>query len=99
MNMTDTTTSMVEDAKEQGFTVQSNCQEERIYVAIRVRPLNEKESARHDVSEWECISHNTIKFKNNGHAEQRSSALDTYTFGKKCGIRSVYILFYSDTKS
>lgn len=60
----------------------SNGKEERIYVAIRVRPLNEKEKTRQDVSEWECVSHSTIKFKNNGHAEQRSSP-DTYTFGSK----------------
>jgi len=60
----------------------SNGKEERIYVAIRVRPLNEREKTRQDVSEWECVSHNTIKFKNNGHAEQRSSP-DTYTFGNK----------------
>ncbi|KAL2346274.1 hypothetical protein Fmac_000274 [Flemingia macrophylla] len=66
-------------------------QEERIFVSIRVRPLNEKEKARHDVSDWECISGNTIRFKN---AEPRSLSMDTYTFGKvfgeKCNTKQVY---------
>ncbi|XP_020237318.1 kinesin-like protein KIN-7G [Cajanus cajan] len=60
-------------------------QEERIFVSIRVRPLNEREKARHDVSDWECISGNTIRFKNNGHGEPRPLSMDTYTFGKVFG--------------
>lgn len=81
--MRETTTSIVEVGEDQGNAVpHSNGGEERIFVAIRVRPLNERERTRHDVSEWECVSHNTIRFKNSGHAEQRSLA-DTYTFGNK----------------
>ena len=64
-------------------TPTSNGGEERIFVSIRVRPLNEKEKARYDVSEWECVSANTIRFKNSGLAEQRSISMDGYTFGKK----------------
>lgn len=91
-----TTTSMMEVREEHGNTAQSNSngQEERIYVAIRVRPLNERERARHDVSEWECISDNTIRFKNNGHAELRSLATDTHTFGKKhAPLLTLYTLY------
>ncbi|KAJ1401339.1 P-loop containing nucleoside triphosphate hydrolase [Sesbania bispinosa] len=92
--MADTMSMVVGVREEQGNTAQSNVQEERIFVAIRVRPLNERERARHDVSDWECISHNTIKFKNNGLAEQRSLSMDTYTFdrvfGEMCSTQQVY---------
>jgi centromeric protein E len=30
--------------------------EERILVSVRVRPLNDKEVARNDLSEWACIN-------------------------------------------
>ncbi|KAL9312547.1 hypothetical protein ACSQ67_017999 [Phaseolus vulgaris] len=97
-------TASMEDAREeQGNFPLSNAEEERIFVSIRVRPLNERERARHDVSDWECISANTIKFKNNGHAEQRPLSMDTYTygekhedatsgmvFGEKCNTKQVY---------
>lgn len=75
--------SMADAREERGNVALSNAEEERIFVSIRVRPLNERERARHDVSDWECISTNTIKFKNNGHAEQRPLSMDTYTFGEK----------------
>ncbi|KAK7352277.1 hypothetical protein VNO80_17697 [Phaseolus coccineus] len=88
-------TASMEDAREeQGNFPLSNAEEERIFVSIRVRPLNERERAKHDVSDWECISANTIKFKNNGHAEQRPLSMDTYTydrvFGEKCSTKQVY---------
>ncbi|KAL5073899.1 hypothetical protein RYX36_012883 [Vicia faba] len=77
----------MEVGEEEGNTV------ERIFVAIRVRPLNEREKARQDVSEWECVSHNSVRLKNNGHAEPRSPT-DTYTFdrvfGEKCPTKQVY---------
>lgn len=37
---------------------------ERIRVWIRLRPLNEKEIARNEVSDWECIDDRTIMFRN-----------------------------------
>ncbi|CAL5205426.1 unnamed protein product [Lathyrus oleraceus] len=65
---------------------------ERIFVAIRVRPLNEREKARQDVSDWECVSHNSVRLKNNGHAELRPA--DAYifdrVFGEKCPTKQVY---------
>ncbi|XP_027902854.1 kinesin-like protein KIN-7I [Vigna unguiculata] len=86
--------SMADAREERGNVALSNAEEERIFVSIRVRPLNERERARHDVSDWECISTNTIKFKNNGHAEQRPLSMDTYTFdrvfGEKCKTKQVY---------
>ncbi|XP_027356984.1 kinesin-like protein KIN-7J [Abrus precatorius] len=69
-------------------------QEERIFVSIRVRPLNERERARHDVSDWECVSGHTLRFKGNGHAEQRALSTDSYTFdrvfGDRCNTKQVY---------
>lgn len=41
---------------------------ERILVSVRLRPINEKEIARNDVSDWECINDKTIIFKNSLHA-------------------------------
>ncbi|KAI8019831.1 Kinesin-like protein KIN-7G [Camellia lanceoleosa] len=38
--------------------------EEKIFVSVRLRPLNEKEIARNDVCDWECINEVTIIFKN-----------------------------------
>lgn len=67
------TTSVMEVEEEEANTV------ERIFVAIRVRPLNEREKARQDVSDWECVSHNSVRLKNNGHAELRPA--DAYIFG------------------
>lgn len=53
-----------------------NSQEEKILVSVRLRPLNERELARNDGSDWECISENTIMIKN-------SIVPTAYTFGKQ----------------
>lgn len=75
-------------------TPPSSREEERIFVSIRVRPLNEKEKARHDVSDWEYDRGNTIRFKNSGLAEQRSISTDGYmfdrVFGEKSSTQQVY---------
>lgn len=57
--------------------------EERILVSVRVRPLNEKELIRNDLSEWECINDTTIMYRNNLSATERSLYPTAYTFGKK----------------
>ncbi|XP_052201686.1 kinesin-like protein KIN-7C [Diospyros lotus] len=66
--------------------------EEKIFVAIRLRPLNEREITRNDVSDWECINSTTLIYKN-GTAE-RSMAPAAYTFdrvfGCDCSTREVY---------
>ncbi|KAE8729254.1 hypothetical protein F3Y22_tig00003725pilonHSYRG00250 [Hibiscus syriacus] len=61
-------------------------QGERIFVSVRVRPLNNKERARHGTSDWECINNDTIVFK--------SSLPDAYTFDRvfdcDCPTSQVY---------
>jgi len=57
--------------------------EERILVSVRVRPVNEKELARNDLSEWECINDATIMYRSNLSATERSLYPTTYTFGMK----------------
>lgn len=57
----------------------SSAHEEKIFVAVRLRPMNERELVKNDVSDWECINNTTIIFKN---ALQERSLLPTaYTFG------------------
>lgn len=58
----------------------SSTQEEKIFVAVRLRPLNEKELVKNDFSDWECINNTTIIFKNT-HNERTLLPLG-YTFGK-----------------
>ncbi|KAL6959970.1 hypothetical protein U1Q18_040119 [Sarracenia purpurea var. burkii] len=69
--------------------------EEKILVSVRLRPLNEKEIARNDVSDWECVNHNTIIFKNaNLPVPDRSMYPTLYAFdrvfGSDCSTRQVY---------
>lgn len=56
---------------------------ERILVSVRLRPLNNKERARNDVSDWECINDTTVICKNNLSASDRSLYPSTYTFGMR----------------
>ncbi|GLT39216.1 hypothetical protein SLA2020_134220 [Shorea laevis] len=68
--------------------------EERIYVSVRLRPLNDKEIARNDVSDWECINENTIIYRNNLSVSERSMYPTAYTFDRvfssDCSTRQVY---------
>ncbi|XVE87398.1 hypothetical protein DITRI_Ditri18aG0114300 [Diplodiscus trichospermus] len=68
--------------------------EERIFVSVRLRPLSEKEIARHDVSDWECISDNTIIYRNSLSVSERSMYPSAYTFDRvfssDCPNRQVY---------
>lgn len=68
--------------------------EEKIFVSVRLRPLNEKEISRNDVSDWECINDNTIIFRNNLPVPDRSMYPTAYTFDKvfRCdsSTRQVY---------
>ncbi|PIN23911.1 Kinesin-like protein [Handroanthus impetiginosus] len=70
----------------------SSAQEEKIFVAIRLRPLNERELAKNDVSDWECINNTTIIFKNT--LQERSLLPTAYTFDRVFGFdastRQVY---------
>ncbi|KAK7262935.1 hypothetical protein RJT34_30516 [Clitoria ternatea] len=68
--------------------------EERILVSVRVRPLNEKELSRNDLSEWECINDTTIMYRSNLSPSERSLYPTAYTFGRvfraDCPTRQVY---------
>ncbi|XP_050232141.1 kinesin-like protein KIN-7F [Mercurialis annua] len=69
-----------------------NQQEEKIFVSVRMRPLNEREIARNEVCDWECINNNTIIFKTN--MPDRSMLPTAYTFdrvfGSECPTKQVY---------
>lgn len=60
----------------------SSGSEERIFVSVRLRPLNGKEITRNDVSDWECINENTIIYRSNLSVSERSMYPTAYTFGK-----------------
>ncbi|PNY06518.1 kinesin-related protein 4-like [Trifolium pratense] len=68
--------------------------EERILVSVRVRPLNDKELARNDLSEWECINDTTIVYRSNLSASERSLYPTSYSFDRvfrtDCPTRQVY---------
>ncbi|KAI3978910.1 hypothetical protein MKX01_016085 [Papaver californicum] len=70
----------------------SSAHEERIIVSVRLRPLNEKEIGRNDVSDWECVSDNTVVFRSN--LPEKSMFPTAYSFDKvfrhDCNTRRVY---------
>lgn len=57
-----------------------NGREEKILVLVRLRPLNEKEISRNDVSDWECINDTTILFRNS--LQERSMFPTAYSFDR-----------------
>ncbi|VFQ62436.1 unnamed protein product [Cuscuta campestris] len=59
----------------------SNAHEDKIFVAIRLRPLNQRELSLNDVSHWECINNNTILYNNNNNLGERSLLPTAYQFG------------------
>ncbi|CAN4122933.1 unnamed protein product [Withania somnifera] len=67
-------------------------EKEKIFVAVRLRPLNEREITNNDVSDWECINNTTIFYKNT--ISDRSSSPTAYAydrvFGHECSTREVY---------
>lgn len=63
--------------KMQGGT---SAREEKILVLVRLRPLSEKEIARNEVSDWECINETSILFRNT--LQERSMFPTAYTYGK-----------------
>lgn len=66
---------------------------EKIFVSVRLRPLNDRESVKNDVSDWECINKNTIVFKHS--IPERSMFPVAYTFDRVFGdeihTREVYL--------
>ncbi|CAN6682771.1 unnamed protein product [Malus baccata var. baccata] len=65
--------------------------EEKILVSVRLRPLNDKEKAKNDVSDW-CVKDNTVMY-NNSHPDRPMSpsayGFDT-VFGWDCPTTKVY---------
>ncbi|KAK1357633.1 kinesin-like protein KIN-7G [Heracleum sosnowskyi] len=69
--------------------------EEKIFVTVRLRPLNRKEIARNDVSDWDCINGDTVIYRNASVSmPDRSMYPSAYTFDKvfgvDCSTRQVY---------
>lgn len=58
----------------------ASAREEKILVLVRLRPLNEKELASNEVSDWECINDTTILYRNT--LREGSTFPNAYTFGK-----------------
>ncbi|GAB4839451.1 hypothetical protein Ancab_028973 [Ancistrocladus abbreviatus] len=81
-----------EDDQMQWQTQGSSAHEEKILVSVRLRPLNGKEIASNDFSDWECINNTTILFKN--CLGERSMYPNAYTFdrvfGSDCSTKQVY---------
>ncbi|WCJ32578.1 Kinesin-like protein KIN-7H [Euphorbia peplus] len=73
---------------------QQSSGEDKILVSVRLRPLNDKELARNDVSDWECINHNTVIYRNNLSVSDRSMYPTAYVFDQvfrpDCATRQVY---------
>ncbi|KAI3762790.1 hypothetical protein L1987_53231 [Smallanthus sonchifolius] len=61
-------------------------QGEKIFVSVRVRPMNAKELAKNDTSDWECVNNNTIVYKN--ASTERSMYPNAYTFDRVYGNES-----------
>ncbi|KAG7535808.1 Kinesin motor domain [Arabidopsis thaliana x Arabidopsis arenosa] len=68
--------------------------EEKIYVSVRMRPLNDKEKLRNDVPDWECINNTTIIYRSHLSISERSMYPSAYTFDRvfspDCCTRQVY---------
>lgn len=63
----------------------SEMHEEKIFVSVRLRPLNRKEIVRNDVSDWGCINNDTVIYRNTNlsMAPDRSMYPTAYTFGNQ----------------
>ncbi|KAG2239455.1 hypothetical protein Bca52824_091701 [Brassica carinata] len=66
--------------------------EEKILVMVRLRPLNKKEIAANEATDWECINDTTILYRNT--LRQGSNIPSAYSFdrvyGGECPTRQVY---------
>lgn len=75
-----------------GETEGTGGQDENILVSVRLRPLNDKETTRNDISDWECINNTTIVCRHG--LPERSMLPSAYTFdrvfGWDCPTKQVY---------
>ncbi|KAL8556206.1 hypothetical protein ACS0TY_003846 [Phlomoides rotata] len=69
-----------------------NGKEEKILVLVRLRPLSQKEIARAEVADWECINPTTILYRNS--LQERYGLPTAYSFDRvlrgECTTREVY---------
>ncbi|KAK9129604.1 hypothetical protein Sjap_010091 [Stephania japonica] len=76
----------------ESMEAESGVQGEKIQVSVRLRPLSDKEIARNEVSDWECINDSTIIFRNT--LSERSMHPTAYTFDRvfqtHCTTKQVY---------
>ncbi|WOH04307.1 hypothetical protein DCAR_0623716 [Daucus carota subsp. sativus] len=75
-------------------TILSSAQGEKIFVAVRLRPLDDKEIARNEASEWECINNTTIM--HNKEIPEKSMLPTTYVFDKVFACESSTKEVYED---
>lgn len=65
---------------------------EKILVTVRLRPLNDKEVAKNDVPDWECINDTTVIYRNT--LAERYNYPTAYTFDRVfqgyCTTKQVY---------
>ncbi|XP_073001450.1 kinesin-like protein KIN-7F isoform X1 [Typha latifolia] len=65
---------------------------EKILVSVRLRPLSEREIARGDPADWECINDTTVIFRNS--FPERSMLPIAYSFDRvfrsECSTKEVY---------
>ncbi|CAI9266908.1 unnamed protein product [Lactuca saligna] len=87
--------SLTGDEINQGGGQEPGAHGEKIFVSVRVRPLNEKEIAKNDSCDWECVSNDTILYKS-GLAEQRSTHPNAYTFDRVYGCDSTTRQVYEE---
>uniref|UniRef100_A0A7N0TWL8 Kinesin-like protein n=1 Tax=Kalanchoe fedtschenkoi TaxID=63787 RepID=A0A7N0TWL8_KALFE len=57
-----------------------DAQEEKILVLVRLRPLSEKEAAKNEVADWECINDTTILYRNS--LQERSGFPTAYKYDR-----------------
>ncbi|XP_010547437.1 PREDICTED: kinesin-like protein KIN-7H isoform X2 [Tarenaya hassleriana] len=64
--------------------------EEKIFVSVRLRPLSEKEIARNEVSDWECINGVRIIDRSHLSISDPPAYIFDRVFGPECCTRQVY---------
>ncbi|XP_013597801.1 PREDICTED: kinesin-like protein NACK1 isoform X1 [Brassica oleracea var. oleracea] len=72
----------------------SSGREEKIFVSVRLRPLNVKERVKNEEADWECINDETVIYRSHLSLSERSMYPTAYTFdrvfGPECCTKEVY---------
>ncbi|XP_056850813.1 kinesin-like protein KIN-7G isoform X2 [Raphanus sativus] len=73
---------------------ESSGREEKIFVSVRLRPLNVKERVKNEEADWECINDETVVYRSHLSLSERSMYPTAYTFdrvfGPECCTKEVY---------